>query len=153
MANITKRTAKRLAGALEPGETVQIAVLCEPRGSYGLGSVALTVLPRTGDRYLSKKAAESRDGTASLLPSSAFVVAVTSDDRVVFAASDGLRFAAPNLILHIGDVFVTELRSRGLGRGATLVFADGSATDVDLQRGQPIDLLVGRLGGLVPPPL
>ena len=56
MANITRRAAKRLADHLLDGEEVEVAVLVEPKGTYGLGMVAMTLLPRTTDDALTGRA-------------------------------------------------------------------------------------------------
>lgn len=148
MADITRRATRKLADHLRPGELVHAAVLCEPKGTYGAGAVALVVMPRTTDRHLARRATEARDGLASLLPGSSFALVITSD-RILISTTGGIRFAEPAPILGHDDVFAGELVAKGLGRRLTLVFSDGSATDVDLQRGQPVDRVVALLG---PPP-
>lgn len=146
MADLTKRASKRLAGHLGEGEVVIAALLCEPRGTYGIGSIALVAMPRTTGRILDERAEEERDGMAARLPPSGFVLAVSSERRVLVSASNGLTFAAPGPIFEWDDVFVGEVVRKGLGRRVTLVFSDGSATDVDLQRGQPVERVAELLG-------
>ena len=145
MADITKRATRELADHLQPGEIVHAALLCEPKGTYGAGTLALAAMPRTADRYLSDRVADSRDGMAGRLPGSSFALVLTSD-RVLISATGGIRFSAPNPVFDPDDVFAGEVRSRGIARRFTLVFSDGSATEVDLQRGQPVDEVVGLLG-------
>ena len=152
MADLTKRARKRLGEFLEPDETIEVAVLCEPRGTYGPGMIGLTLATRTTDRHLAAKAAGSRTGMASTLPSSSFILAIT-DARVLMSRSNGLTFAAPEPVFRHDEVFAGDLRNHGIGRRLTLVFVDGSATDVDLQRGQPIGRLVERLGAPPAAPL
>lgn len=146
MADLTRRASKRLAGHLLDDEVVIAALLCEPRGSYGVGSIALAAMPRTTMRILDERAGDERAGMASRLPASSFVLAVTTQ-RVVVSASNGIAFAAPGPVFDWEDLCVGEVVRKGLGRRMTLLFADGSATDVDLQRGQPIDR-VGELLGV-----
>lgn len=146
MADLTRRASKRLAEHLNPDEAVIAALLCEPRGTYGAGSIALVAMPRTTGRILDERAGEERDGMASRLPPSGFVMAVTSERRVLISASNGLSFAVPAPIYGWDDVFVGDVVRKGLGRRVTLVFADGSATDVDLQRGQPVERVTQLLG-------
>ena len=150
MADLTKRTSKRLADHLRDDEVVIAALLCEPRGTYGVGSIALVAMPRTTGRILDERAGGARDGMAARLPPSGFVLAVTSERRVLVSASNGLTFAAPGPVFDWDDVAVGEVVRKGLGRRMTLVFSDGSATDVDLQRGQPVGRvaeLLGRITG------
>ena len=150
MADLTKRTSKRLADHLRHDEVLIAALLCEPRGTYGVGSIALVAMPRTTGRMLDERAGTERDGMAARLPPSGFVLAVTSERRVLVSASNGLTFAAPGPGFDWDDVVVGEVVRKGLGRRMTLVFSDGSATDVDLQRGQPVGRvaeLLGRITG------
>ncbi|MEM8705699.1 MAG: hypothetical protein AAGE98_04535 [Actinomycetota bacterium] len=145
MADITKRSTRRLAAHFEPGELVHAALLCEPKGTYGVGTLALAAMPRTTDRHLADRAAAERAGLASLLPGAAFALVVTSD-RILVSRTGGIRFEDPSPIYEHEDVFAGDLVSKGLGRRLTLVFADGSATDVDLQRGQPVERVIELLG-------
>ncbi|MEO0492987.1 MAG: hypothetical protein AAF081_06195 [Actinomycetota bacterium] len=145
MADITRRAARKLETHLQAGELVRAALLCEPRGTYGVGSLALAALPRTTDRRLARRAADERSGLAGLLPGSSFALVMTSD-RVLVSATGGIRFAEPEPIYEHEDVFAGELATKGLGRRLTLVFVDGSATDVDLQRGQPVERAIELLG-------
>lgn len=151
MADITRRTAKRIAAHLGAGETVEAALLCEPRGTYGAGMVALALLPRTMARHIDRRA-EARQhaegGIAAAFPTETVVIAIT-DARVLVLPSNGLRFGSPALVLDHDQMALGETRSRGLGRRQRLVFADGSAVEVDLQRGQPVgrvEELLGRVG-------
>lgn len=130
------------------GETVQAALLCEPRGTYGAGMVALTLLPRTMGRRMDRAASarqHAEGGLAARFPGESCVLAVT-DRRVVVLKSNGLRFDGPALVLDHDEITLGETRVRGLGRRQRLVFADGSAVDVDLQRGQPLEHVAELLG-------
>ncbi len=151
MANITRRSAKRLQQFLDPGEQVLAALLCEPKGTLGLGSIALALAPGVASQVLAERAdktAIGSEGNAARLPAGTFVLAVT-DQRVLVSKSNGLKFEAPVASFGLGSVFVGDVRVRGLGRRMRLVFVDGSAIDLDLQRGQPIELVESLLGKVV----
>ncbi|MBN4047575.1 hypothetical protein JYT71_01055 [Acidimicrobiaceae bacterium AH-315-P05] len=151
MANITKRTARRLHQYLFPDETVLAALLCEPKGTLGLGSIAVALAPGVASDALAGRAAKSdisSEGNAARLPAGTFVLAIT-DQRVLVSKSNGLRFEDPLTSFELGSIFVGDVRVRGLGRRMRLVFVDGSAIDVDLQRGQPIELVESLLGKVV----
>jgi len=151
VADITKRTAKRLKQYLLSDESVSAALLCEPKGTLGLGSIAVALAPRVAIQALADRAAGSElaaGGAAASLPVGTFVLAVTNR-RILVSKSNGLKFEAPCAQFDFGSVFVGELRVRGLGRRMRLVFVDGSAVDVDLQRGQPVALVESLLGKVV----
>ena len=148
MANITRRAAKRLADHLLDGEEVEVAVLVEPKGTYGLGMVAMTLLPRTTDDALTGRAdrrnAES-GGLAARFPGESCAIAVTGT-RILVAPTNGLRWRPPAMTLHRGQMFVDDSRGRGLGRRLGLVFHDGTGVQVDAQRGQPMNRFVEAVG-------
>jgi hypothetical protein len=146
MADITKRTGKKMAEYLQPGETVRAAVLVEPKGTYGLGGAGLVVAPRTTTGVLEGRAAESRpDGLANSFPAGPAVIAVT-DRRVLVAPSNGMRFDAPAVDVPLGTLLVRSISGKGLGKKIELVFSDGTGVTVDAQRGQPFDDLSSLLG-------
>ena len=148
MADITRRTAKKIARHLESDETVDLAVLMEPKGTYGLGMIALAAMPRTTMRRLKRGATEANEGeggVAAGFPTRSSVLVVTNR-RVLVVPSNGLTFGDPELEISLGGVLVGEIVGKGMGKRMTLVFGDGSAVTVDMQRGQPLDSLVERLG-------
>ena len=149
MADITRRVQSRASALFECGEVVAAAVLVEPRHTYGIGSVAVAVLPRTRTLELSRKAAESgrlEGGTAATFPSGPCVMAIT-DRRVAVIPSNGLRFTEIRVSYALGDIRLTESRSAGLGRRLHFSFADTTGVVVDAQRGQPFEALATLLGG------
>lgn len=153
MADLTKRAGKRLRDHLADGETVEVAILLEPKGTYGPGMVAVALLPRTMARHLEGRAGAAsaeEGGLAARFPSRSAVLAVT-DRRIVVAPSNGLSFGAPELELDRAEVTIGRVARKGLGRRLQLVFADGSAIEVDLQRGQPLDRLETAIGRLPEP--
>ena len=92
MANITKRVNKKLADRLHPGEEVQIAILCEPKDTYGKGAAGLVIAPGLQLRRLGKKAAEERQeegGMAASFPARSCVLAVTGQ-RILVVDSNGI---------------------------------------------------------------
>jgi len=145
MADITKRVQKRAGGLLEPGEQVAAALLVEPKGTYGLGSVAVAALPRTSTRWLAGRAAEGRAGMAAWFPPGPCVVAAT-DRRVVVIPSNGLSMSQIVASFDPSDVRVGERSSRGLGKRLVLEFVDGTSVTVDAQRGQPVEEFASRVG-------
>ncbi len=148
MADITKRTAKRLAKHLAPGEHVVVAVLVEAKGALGAGAIGAALLPRTTTRRLERKAGEAhaeQDGLAAGFPGRSSVVVVT-DRRILVAPSNGLKFEAPALEINRGGMLLNDRRARGLGQRLQFVFGDGSAVEVDAQRMQPFDRLAEELG-------
>lgn len=78
------------------------------------------------------------------------MLAVT-DRRLLVVPSNGLTFGAPELELDRTEITIGEVSRKGLGRRMQLVFADGSALEVDLQRGQPLDRLEAAIGRLPAP--
>lgn len=145
MADITKRVQKRAAELLEPGENVIAALLVEPKGTYGVGSVAIAALPRTSVRWLAARAgADETAGLASWFPSRSCVVAVT-DRRVVAIPSNGLSMESIAASYERTDVAVTENSGRGLGRRLVVSFSDGTSVTVDAQRGQPFEAFSAAL--------
>lgn len=154
MANITKRMNKKLAGWLEPGETVEIALLLEPKGQYGVGMLATALAPRTSQRSMAKRDAADRataPGIAASVPVGSQVMAV-SQTRVRFARSNGLTVSEPELVLPREAVRVGRIEGKGLGKRVTLVFHDGSSVVFDAQRGQPFGELEQGLGTAPAPP-
>lgn len=148
MADITKRTTRKLGEHLEDGEQPVAALLVEPRGTYGLGAIAIAALPRTAGRKLDDRAARehaSEGGIAAGFPSRGAAVLVT-DRRFIAAPSNGITFGAPALALARGSVKVVSLTRRGIGRHLELVFDDGSAVAVDAGYGQPFGRFAGALG-------
>ncbi len=150
MADITKRTAKRLKAELGDGETVEVAVLIEPKGTYGPGMVAVALLPHTMSRQLDGRAEAAnaeQGGLAASFPGRSAALVVT-DRRVLVVPSNGLSFGRPELELGRDQLTIGDVTRKGLGRRLQLVFADGSAIEVDLQRGQPLDRLEATIGRL-----
>lgn len=152
MADITRRTQRKVADYLVDGEAIEVAVLCEPKGTYGAGMFAIAAAPRVGQTLMERlqAGAMAREvGVAQRFPAGSCVVAVSARHVYVFP-SNGLRFADPTLVVERCDVFVGEVSRRGLGRGVQFVFTDGSAVDVDLQLGQPLKKLIEVLGAVSP---
>ena len=148
MADITKRTGKRLAAHLENGESVRVALFVEPKGTYGLGAFALAAAPRTTMRRMDRKARErhgEEGGIAAGFPGRSSVIAVT-DRRILVAPTNGLKFEAPELTVPLGSMFVQSMARRGMGRRIELVFSDGSGVEVDAQRLQPFDEFADTVG-------
>ena len=153
MADLTKRAGKRLRHHLDEGETVEVAVLLEPKGTYGPGMVAVALLPRAMTRHLDGRAEAAQadeGGLAARFPARSAVLTVT-DRRILVAPSNGLTFGDPALQLDRGEITMGRVARKGLGRRLQLVFADGSAIEVDLQRGQPLDRLEAAIGRLPEP--
>ncbi len=141
MANITKRVQKKLAEYLRGGESVQAALLVEPKGTYGLGAIATVVAPRTAGKVLDAQAAQRHadaGGTASQFPGRSCVIAKT-DQRLLVSISNGLWFSAPVLELPLGGATITDHQKKLLSHRLTFTFSDGTAVIVDAQRGQPLD--------------
>lgn len=146
MANITRRANTRLATHLRPGESVQAALLVEPKHTLGLGAIATAIAPRTATRALADQAAARHDeagGLAQRFPGASAVVAQTHE-RILVSVSNGLSFAAPTLELPLGGVVIAAQQRRWLGHRLTLAFHDGSAVVVDAQWGQPFDAFRAR---------
>jgi hypothetical protein len=151
MADVTRRTQRKVVDYLDEGETIEVAVLCEPRGTYGAGMFAIAVAPRTGETVLRRQAdaVGTQVGIGSKFPTGSCVVAVSAR-RVYVFPSNGLRYADPTVVVERCDVKVGQVARRGLGRGLQLVFIDGSAVDVDTQLGQPVKKLAETLGKVAP---
>ena len=152
MADITRRTQRKVADYLEDGERIEVAVLCEPRGTYGIGMLKTAVAPRVGQAPMNRVQERQKNGQMGLVekfPSEPCVIAVSA--RRVFAfPSNGLRFKDPTMVIQRCDVTVGEVYRRGLGKVMQLVFNDGSAIEVDTQIGQPIGKLIEGLGNVAP---
>lgn len=152
MADVTRRTQRKVADYLDDGEVIEVAVLCEPQGTFGAGVFAIAVAPRTGEAILQRRqadAAAAQVGIGSKFPTGSCVVAV-SQRRVYVFPSNGLRFADPTVVVERCDVKVGEITRRALGKGVQLVFVDGSAVEVDTQLGQPVKKLSEALGSVAP---
>ena len=152
MANITKRTQKRVAKYLEIEETVEVAVLCEPKGTYGLGMFKLAAAPGIGQSSMNRAQRAQKDGQLGLVedfPAEPCVLAVTAN-RVLAFPSNGLTFKPPTFIAARPEVLIGDVARRGLGKQVQIVFGDGSAIDVDVQPGQPIKQLIESLGRVAP---
>ncbi|HSF85377.1 MAG TPA: hypothetical protein VLG28_06920 [Acidimicrobiia bacterium] len=148
MADITKRSGKKLRERLAGGETVEHAILVETKGTYGLGLFALATAPRTTQRHLEQRAAESREGSTGMsagFPTGSAVIAATNR-RILVVPSNGLTFGDTALDAELGQLRVGEVAGKLLGRRMQIVFSDGSGVEVDVQRGQSIDKLADRIG-------
>lgn len=148
MADITKRISKKIADRLAPGEVLQIAILVEPKGTYGTGMVGLVVAPGLQMRRLRKQAQESREdegGMAATFPTKPCVVAVTNH-RIHVVDSNGLSFKETLLEVPLGSMLVGDVDGIGIGNRIRFVFADGTSVIVDAQRGQPLEELADILG-------
>ncbi len=152
MPDTTKRTQKRVAKYLDPGELLEVAVLCEPKGTYGLGMFKLAAFPGLGQRAMNRsqqEQIESQVGLVEDFPAKPCVMAVSADRFYAFP-SNGLQFKAPTMVIQRSQVRVGEIRRRGMGRVVPVVFGDGSAIEVDVQMGQPLDKLRTALGPVAP---
>ena len=148
MANITKRMARKLAGHLADGEQPVVALLVEPKGTYGLGAIAMVTAPSTASHKLIDRAAASHQasgGMAAGFPGVSAVVMVT-DRRVIAAPSNGLKVAAPTFEAPLGSVMVKSITRKGMARRVELAFADGSGVAVDAGNLQPFDRFTEALG-------
>ena len=147
MADITKRTAKRLRGHLLEGEQVRVSVLVETKGTLGVAAGAMVVLPRTTMNALERRADAVHDetgGLAARFPGSSCAIVVT-DRRILISRSNGITFTEPDLVLERGQLQIAENHGRGIGRRIVLRFADSSTVSVDASRGQPFDRLDAEL--------
>lgn len=152
MADVTRRTQRKVADYLEDGETIEVAVLCEPKGTYGLGMFKIAAAPRAGQAAMNRSQAEQAAGQLGMVakfPHEPCVVAVSAR-RVYAFPSNGLRFKDPTMVIQRCDVVVGDVQRRGLGKIVQLVFNDGSAIEVDTQMGQPIQKLIDVLGTVAP---
>ena len=148
MADITKRARKRVAHHLEPGETVEIAIFVEPRGTYGIGAVALVVAPRSAARKMAERADRAHDeqgGMAAGFPGEPAAIVVTQS-RIIVVPTNGIRFGEPALVVPLGSLLVRSVERRGLAKRMQLVFTDGSMVTVDSQLLQPIDRFADTVG-------
>lgn len=146
MADITGRVRKKASHLLEPGEEVLAALLVEPKGTYGVASIAIAALPRTSVRRLANRAAEDNPGgLAAALPSGSTAL-VATDRRVLAIPSNGIGFSEIAAAYDRTDLAVTDNSGRGLGRRLTLTFIDGTSVTVDAQRGQPFDGFAAAVG-------
>ncbi len=146
MADITGRVRKKAAGLLDAGEEVIAALLVEPKGTYGVASIAIAALPRTSVRMLADRAANANDGgLAASFPSGSTALVVT-DRRVLAIPSNGIGFNSIAAAYARSDLSVADNVSRGLGRRLSLAFADGTSLTVDAQRGQPFDAFTAAVG-------
>ena len=148
MANITKRVNKKIAERLDAGEEVRVAILVEPKGTYGKGAFALAAAPGLILRRQARKAAEDREaegGMAAGFPTRSCVVAATNR-RVLVIESNGLTFKETLMDVPLGSMLVGEIGKSGMGHRIQLVFSDGTSVAVDAQRAQPLDLLSDTLG-------
>ena len=148
MADITKRMTRKLADHLADGEEPIVAILVEPRGTYGFGMFATVAAPGTAARKLANRAANDHGadgGMAEGFPGEASVIMVTSR-RVLVAPSNGLKVRAPVFETPVGSVKVRSISAKGFGKHIELVFADGSGVAVDAGRMQPFDRFTETLG-------
>lgn len=149
VADVTKRVQKKMSHLLYEGEAVQSALLVEPKGTYGVASLALAALPRTTVRRLASKAQtehESSGGLAAWFSATSCLVVVT-DKRVAIVPSNGLSMKEISATYDRRDLVVAENSPRGLGRRLVFRFLDGTSVTVDAQRGQPFDQFAALLGG------
>ena len=148
MANITGRVQKNAAHLLQPGETVRAALLVEPKGTYGLGNVAMAAMPRATTRILTGAAAAQRageGGLAAAFPAKSSVIAAT-DRRVLVIPSNGIGMKELGAEYGLDEVAVTSNEGKLLGRRLQLTFSDGTGVTVDAQRGQPFEDFTAALG-------
>lgn len=147
MADITRRVTKKLGEYLAAGETVEVALLVEPRGTYGIAGVGIAVARRAATSGLDRRAERDRDDAgeadAASFPAQSCAVVVTSQ-RVLASPSNGIRFKPPVEFPRAGLRLIGE-EGKGLGKRLTLGFADGSTVVVDAQRGQPFGAFASAL--------
>ena len=150
MADITKRFNRRAQEHLAEhtnGEEAEVAILCEVRGTLGLGAVPTALLPRTMMGVSESRAADRQadaGGFAELFPSESSAVALTKHWFVALP-SNGIRFDAPGLIIERFRVAAELKGQRGLGRRLAFTFSDGSQVEVDVGLVQPTKRLVSML--------
>jgi len=152
MADITKRTQKKVAAYLEPGETIEVAVLCEPKGTYGFGMFRLAAAPGLGQASMNRAQDAQKEGQVGIVadfPAEPCVLAATKT-RVLAFPSNGLKFSAPTLAVSRHQVHIGDVSRKGLGKRVQIVFSDGSAIEVDQQPRQPIKRLIEALGSVAP---
>lgn len=152
MPDTTKRAQKKVAKYLDDGEVLEVAVLCEPRGTYGLGVFKLAALPGLGQRAMNRSQQdqiEDQIGIVEDFPAEPCVIAVSASRFYAFP-SNGLHFKAPSLVIQRTQVKLGEISRRGLGRVVPVVFGDGSSIEVDVQLGQPLDKFAAAVGSAAP---
>jgi hypothetical protein len=153
MADITSRVQKKAADLLETGETVRAALLVEPKGTYGVASLAIAALPRAAVRRLANAAsgdAAAQGGLAASFPTSACILAAT-DRRAVLIPSNGISMKEITTAYDLADLCIASNTGRGLGRRLTISFVDGTSVTVDAQRGQPFEAMTAALSpGITP---
>lgn len=150
MADITGRVRKKAAALLDGGEAVIAALLVEPKGTYGVASIAIAALPRTSVRMLADRGTRAKEeGLAASFPSGSTALVVT-DRRVLAIPSNGIGFNSIAAAYDRGDLSVTDNASKGLGRRLTLAFVDGTTIVVDAQRGQPFAEFTTAVGRPAP---
>ena len=148
MANITKRVNRKAAPHLA-GETVEVAILVEPKGTYAAGGLATALMPRTQMRRSEAAAARAQDeegGMAQSFPAASCVVAITTT-RVVAFESNGLTFRSLDFEAPRDAVYLASDDGGVLARRLTIGFSDGTSVDVEAQRGQPHQRFAEALGG------
>lgn len=152
MPDTTKRTQKRVAKFLDAGELLDVAVLCEPKGTYGRGMFKLAALPGLGQRAMNRaqeEQIETQVGLVEDFPAKPCVMAVSAARFYTFP-SNGLQFKPPTIIVQRSQVKIGEIRRRGMGRIVQVAFSDSSVIEVDVQMGQPLDKLAAILGTVAP---
>ncbi|MCP3973558.1 MAG: hypothetical protein GY720_03600 [bacterium] len=152
MPDTTRRTRKRVAKYLDAGELLEVAVLCEPKGTYGLGMFKLAALPGLGQRAMNRSQEEQIEAQVGMVedfPAKPCIMAVSATRFYTFP-SNGLQFKPPTMVVQRSQVKIGEIRRRGMGRVVAVVFSDGSAIEVDVQIGQPLDKLAAILGAVAP---
>lgn len=150
VADITKRMNKKLRPYLDHREKIVAAILVEPKGTYGAGMIPLALLPRTVGKYLEDKAGEVAENSAGLsaeFPTTACTIAAT-DKRVLIVPSNGITVGEPSMDLDRGQIAISDIRRKGLGRRIEFVFSDGSGVTVDAQSMQPFDRFQAVLNGV-----
>lgn len=144
VANITKRTERKLADQLEDDEIVELALLLEATGTYRLGAVRQAIgIDRLRDRRYRTSDGASPTGVAGEFPAPSCVL-VATQHRVFAAPSNGIRFGSIEFGRPLGHVWMTLEKWR-LGRQVELSFNDGSHLRADVGRGQPFDQMAARL--------
>lgn len=141
MANISKRAQKKLAVYLDPTESVEAALLVEPKGTYGVGMIGHAVATNTTTKALNnsaKRSLEEKGGLAATVPSKPFVI-VKTNKRILVSVSNGINFSEPSISFDISAIKLTNREKKLLGQRLTFTLEDGTSFVVDAQRGQPVD--------------
>ncbi|MDG2111780.1 MAG: hypothetical protein P8N02_04090 [Actinomycetota bacterium] len=150
MANITKRVNNKTADLLG-GESAEIAILVEPKGTYSGGMLLLDLAPQAETRRAESAAAGAdgaEGGVAATVPAASAIVAVTPT-RLVAIESNGLTFKNLDFETPRAAVRATALENKGLGKRITLGFSDDTSVVVDANRGQPHARFAEALGGQI----